>query len=55
MLTVKSLREAMVLIARAQTMLRESNDKRAIAEADRLDDNAHAIGAILDASTGTAR
>lgn len=52
MLVVRGLRDAMVLVARAQTLLRETRDARAVTEADLLEERLVALGRVLEESSG---
>lgn len=54
MTSVKAVREAMRVIANAQTLLRETRDERAHREADLLDDRLHALARLLDDAKGSA-
>lgn len=52
MQVVRGVREAMVLLGRAQTLLRETRDNRAVREADDLEQRLDALARILEDSRG---
>lgn len=55
MLPVKAVREASRTIAHAQTLLRESRDKRALVEVEALEERMTALADLLDVMSGVKR